>query len=53
MKPTYPTHFTGPQARLAADLLEVLIDALVDFYAHLNREYADWLEPVPDDFDGE
>ncbi|MCP5066045.1 MAG: hypothetical protein GY946_05705 [bacterium] len=51
MKPLYPFHFTGPEARLAAELLEVLIDTLIDFYAHLSREYADWLEPVPDEFE--
>jgi hypothetical protein len=42
-----PTHFSGPEARLVAQLLEVLIDALIDFHVAFSEQYRDWLE-LPD-----
>jgi hypothetical protein len=48
-----PLHFTGPEARLVSQLLEVLIDALIDFHTAFFHEYRWWLElPDPPDFPG-
>lgn len=45
---TVPTHFSGSEARLAHQLLEVLIDTLIDFHAAFCAHYRLWLEEPPE-----
>jgi len=49
MNLTVPTHYDPDQAKLVGDLIEVLVDALIDFHTAFCRHYADALEPTPDE----
>ena len=44
-----PLNFTGREAKIALEILEILIDMLIDLYTALQREYEPWtLEEDPE-----
>lgn len=57
MKLKIPLNFTRDEAKIALDVLEILIDTLIEVYTALNREYDPWTldedpEFGPEDEDG-
>jgi len=37
-----PLNFSRKEAKIALDVLEILIDTLIDLYTALQREYEPW-----------
>lgn len=37
-----PLNFSRQEAKIALDVLEILIDTLIDLYTALEREYEPW-----------
>ena len=49
MKLNVPLHFSRAEAKVALDVLEILIDMLIELYGSLQRAYEPWtMEPDPE-----